>query len=435
MLNKFKQHIETNLIFLKGKKLLIACSGGVDSVVLTHLCHQSGLDICLAHCNFNLRGGESDKDEEFVKVLGEKLGINVSVKVFDTLGYMNQHGGSIQMAARALRYQWFNQLLETEHCDFVLTAHHIDDNLETFIINLSRGTGIEGLTGIPQQNDRFVRPLLRFSREEIENYAKSQGIKWREDSSNVETKYLRNKIRLELVPKLKELHPTFLSNFTNTQAYLKQTQALATNDINAAQKRLFRKRGDAQLINVDELKQLKPTEAYLYGLFHKYGFTEWDNIKNLLEAMSGKELVSKTHRLLRDRTHLILSPLEIREQTNYAIVDGVKILEEPIRLKFEMVSGMQELGPNTIFLDKEKLNFPLVLRNWQKGDYFYPFGMKGRKKLSKFFKDEKIDVITKEKQWLLCSENKIVWVVGRRADERFKVDASTQKILKVTHII
>nr|WP_293300888.1 tRNA lysidine(34) synthetase TilS [Allomuricauda sp.] len=432
MLKQFAEHINSNLPFLKEKSLLLACSGGVDSVVLTHLCVASGLKVTLAHCNFQLRGDESDGDEAFVRNLAQKSGVGVMVKSFDTEKYAEAHRGSIQMAARELRYQWFKELLGSTEFDFVLTAHHADDDLETFLINLSRGTGIEGLSGIPIQNEKVIRPLLNFSRQEILSYAKDNALEWREDSSNSESKYLRNKIRLDIVPQLKTLHPTFLENFKRTQSHLEQTQALVRHHVEEIRKKLFESQGDIIKISVEKLQELKPTAGYLYELFHAYGFTEWNDVEGLLHAMSGKQVLSKTHRLVKDRTHLILSPIETGLEEVFWVSDDVKELEIPINIRLQNVKTVENTGRNVIYLDKEKLNFPLQLRNWEKGDYFYPYGMKGKKKLSKFFKDEKVDVVSKERQWLLCSDDAIVWVVGRRADERFKVEDSTQEILKIT---
>ncbi|KAB7530863.1 tRNA lysidine(34) synthetase TilS [Flagellimonas olearia] len=432
MLKPFSEHMGTNLPFLKEKSLLVACSGGVDSVVLAHLCVAADLKVTLAHCNFQLRGDESDGDEAFVRNLSYELGIEVMVKSFDTEKYAEAHRGSIQMAARELRYQWFNELLGSEKFDYIMTAHHADDDLETFLINLSRGTGIEGLSGIPVQNEKVIRPLLNFSRQEILSYAKDNNLQWREDSSNSESKYLRNKIRLDIVPQLKALHPTFLKNFMRTQAHLEQTQSLVRHHMEEIRARLFESDGDTIRISVEKLQELKPTAGYLYELFQAYGFTEWNDVEGLLHAMSGKEVLSKTHRLVKDRTHLILSPIETGPEEVFWILDNVKELEHPINLRLQNVKAVENTGRNVIYLDKEKLNFPLQLRNWEKGDYFYPYGMKGKKKLSKFFKDEKVDVISKEKQWLLCSDDIIVWVVGRRADERFKVEDSTKEILKIT---
>ena len=432
MLKGFKDHIDKSLSFLKGKQLLLACSGGVDSVVLAHLSVSIGLDITLAHCNYKLRGTESEEDETFVRQLAKTLGVKVVVKSFNTLEEVTSKRGSLQMVARDLRYQWFNQLLDNEGFSYVLTAHHADDSLETFLINLSRGTGIGGLSGIPEQNGRVIRPLLAFSQENILQYAKAERIEWREDSSNLESKYLRNKIRHGIVPLLSELHPTFLENFQQTQTHLQQTNALLHYYFEEIKASLFVTEGDFIKINIARLKEYNSLEPILYGLFQEYGFTAWEDIKELLEAMSGKAVFSKTHRLLKDRDYLLLSKLEIDKDEQFFIQENDMALQFPIHLKMEMVKTVEKSERNVVFLDKEKLNFPLLLRNWEKGDYFYPFGMKGKKKLSKFFKDEKVDVISKERQWLLCSDQEIVWVVGRRPDERFKVDGTTQNIIKIT---
>ncbi|MEC3964500.1 tRNA lysidine(34) synthetase TilS [Flagellimonas halotolerans] len=434
MFPKFKAYINKEMPFLKEKKLLLACSGGLDSIVLTHLCKAANLNIALAHCNFKLRGDESDGDETFVRQLASDFGIEVFVMLFEAEKYAETQRLSVQMAARELRYQWFSGLIKTKGYDYILTAHHADDSLETFLINLSRGTGIEGLSGIPEVNEHVVRPLLPFSRSEILAYAESKGVDWREDSSNVSTKYLRNKIRHQIVPVLKELHPTFLQNFLTTQNHLQQSNDLVLNHLNELKSKLFEQRDGDIKISIAALEQLQPLDAYLYGLFKDYGFTEWNDVKDLLSSMSGKQVVSKTHRLLKDRDFLILSEIKNKVSGTYLVhIDGT-LSELPIKLKLENVETLEKQGRNVVFLDKEKLNFPLVLRNWEKGDYFYPFGMQGKKKLSKFFKDEKLDVISKDKQWLLCSDNKIVWVVGKRADERFKVDDSTREIIKITQL-
>lgn len=432
MVQKFKQHIASSLCFLQGKKLLLACSGGLDSVVLAHLCDASDLDFALAHCNFSLRGSESDGDENFVRELASTFGVGVYVKQFDTEQYAKEQRLSVQMAARELRYKWFDELLQAIEYDYVLTAHHADDSLETFLINLSRGTGIEGLSGIPKVNKKIVRSLLPFSRGELLEYAKLEEIPWREDSSNSSTKYLRNKIRHEIVPILKELSPSFLQNFLNTQHHLRQTNNLVNNYLNELKSRLFQQKDEDIQVKITELEKLQPLDAYLYGLFHGYGFTEWNDVKDLLTAESGKQVFSNTHRLLKDRDYLILAEIVPENKGTYYIHLDKASDELPIKIQLEEVESFEKQTQNVVFLDKEKLIFPLMLRSWEKGDYFYPLGMQGKKKLSKFFKDEKMDLISKEKQWLLCSDDKIVWIVGKRADERFKVEESTRKIVKIT---
>lgn len=433
MLPQFLNHIDSNFTFLKGKRLLLACSGGVDSVVLAHLCVSASLDITLAHCNFNLRGKESDEDELFVRRLANQLEVEVFVKSFDTKEYVETNKGSVQMAARTLRYQWFTQIATEKELDYILTAHHLDDNLETFLINLSRGTGIDGLSGIPIKNKKIVRPLLSFSRKSILDYANTEHIDWREDSSNAESKYLRNKIRQEIAPRLKELHPTFLENFKKTQVHLHQTSTIIQNHIDKLRDGLFEKGEGHFRINIDSLTKLEPLDAYLYQLFNEYGFTEWDDVEGLLSGISGKEVHSQTHRLIKDREYLFLSKKDNVDNDKVFIVsESARSINFPVQLKIEEVKTLEKMSKNVAFLDKEKLNYPLMLRNWEKGDYFYPFGMNGKKKLSKFFKDEKVDVLSKEKQWLLCSGEDIVWVIGRRLDDRYKVEESTKDILKIT---
>ncbi len=431
MLKEFKEHIQDQLPELIQNKFLLACSGGLDSVVLAHLCYHCKLHFSVAHCNFKLRGKESDRDEKFVQELARKLNKSILVKAFNTSDYVKNQKVSVQMAARDLRYEWFNFLMEEQQIKTLVTAHHADDNLETFIINLSRGTGIKGLTGIPSRTNNIRRPLLPFSRKRILEYAKSEGITWREDQSNAETKYLRNKVRLQIVPLLKELHPTFLDNFIVTQEYLQQIAAISDNHINQLKEEIFIKEGEVIRIKIQALQALKPLKAYIYALFSEYGFTAWVDLKHLITAMSGKEVQSKTHRLVKDRNVLLLSRISDKVEAQFEIPESYTRIEDPISLSIANVDLIDEIGPNVLYVDKETLKYPLRLRKWQKGDYFYPLGMQGRKKISKFFKDEKVDVISKENQWLLCSGNDIIWVVGKRADNRYKVTDRTNEILKL----
>lgn len=432
MFNDFKDHIEKNFPQLLRQAGAVACSGGLDSVVLTHLCSQMGIQISLAHCNFKLRAGESDDDELFSKHLAEQLNIPQLTARFDTHNYASTNKLSIQMAARELRYQWFAELLEKEELSWVLTAHHLDDSLETFLINLSRGTGIEGLSGIPPNTNGIIRPLLPFSRAEIMEYAREQGITWREDSSNEETKYLRNKIRHELVPVLKELHPSFLDNFKKTEEYLSDSAKLLSDYSKELKEKLFVPYHQGYKIAISSLVDLNPLQGYLYELFKEYGFHSWKDMESLLTAMSGKEILSNTHRLIKDRKHLILQKLpDLTEATDEGSIPD-ELSELPIELNIEKVEQIEEKNNTILYVDKETLNHRLTVRKWKKGDYFYPLGMDGKKKVAKFFKDEKMDAVAKENQWLLCCGDEIVWIIGRRADDRFKITALTKNILKVT---
>ena len=293
MLIKLKNHIQTNFPYLKDKKLLLAISGGIDSMVLLHIFHELKYDITVAHCNFSLRDAENDADEDFVKTTCEALKIPFHIQRFDTKQFASDYKLSIQLAARKLRYDWFLELLSEKKLDYVLTAHHLDDEIETFLINLTRGTGLEGLTGIPEKNENVIRPLLKFSREQIEIFAKENNIKWREDSSNSSNKYLRNKLRHDVVPILKELNPSFMHSFQNTLNNLKQSQSLVDDASRIVYKKVVLEEENQKKIDLSELIQLKNYQAYLYQWLKPLGFTAWDDIYDLVHAQSGKQVFLK----------------------------------------------------------------------------------------------------------------------------------------------
>ncbi len=432
MLTRFKKNIETNFSFLKGKKLLIACSGGLDSVVLTHLMKNLNFEIALAHCNFSLRGKESDDDEMFVIGLARQLEIPIFAETFDTKKYAKDQKVSTQMAARKLRYAWFDEILRDFKYDYLLTAHHLDDDLETFFINLSRGTGLNGLTGIPKTNNKLIRPLLNFSREEIAQYAQINKVKWREDSSNKKTDYLRNKLRLEVLPQFKKTNESILKNFQHTQQNLQASQNLIEDYMALVYKLVISEEMDFYKINIQKIKELPNTNALLYELLKCFGFTEWDDVANLLDAQTGKQVFSKTHRLLKNREELILMEIA-SEKVNKEFKVSEEGISSPINLQIETSKYIGETEKNLIYVDAEKLKFPLKLRKWKSGDTFQPFGLKGKKKLSKFLKDEKVSLNDKEKIWLLLSDEKIVWIIGYRMDDRFKINEETKKIIKITY--
>lgn len=432
MLIKFQNHITTKFPQLKDKKLLLAVSGGIDSMVLLDLFYKLRFDICVAHCNFQLRGKESDGDELLVRETCQDRYIPYFIETFHTTEFANEKKLSIQLAARKLRYQWFQELLLENQLDYLVTAHHLDDNVETFLINFTRGTGLEGLTGIPAQNGNIIRPLLAFSRLEIENYALENEIQWREDSSNASDKYFRNKLRHDIVPILKELNTGFLDSFQNTLHHLQQ----AENLVNDASKLVYEKvveEKESQLeIHLKPLLEFQNYKAYLYQWLKSYGFSAWNDIYDLVDAQSGKQIFSETHFLLKDREKLILS---VRKSSNEEEIYVIKSLDDkvniPLKLRFYKAVNIFETHSNCIFVDESKLKFPLTIRKWQEGDYFYPSGMSGKKKLSKYFKDEKYSLLDKENQWLLGSEDQIVWVVGKRADDRFTSKETTQNIIKI----
>ncbi|MDV6167345.1 tRNA lysidine(34) synthetase TilS [Flavobacterium sp. DG1-102-2] len=433
MLSELKTHLENNLPFLRNKKLLVAVSGGIDSMVILHLLAQLNYDITIAHCNFNLRGKESDGDEGFVRDYAKKNKIKIFVTSFDTKSFASDNKLSIQVAARQLRYLWFNELLDDNGFDYLITAHHLDDTIETFLINFIRGTGIEGLTGIPLQNERITRPLLNFTRVQIETYAKRHDIAWREDSSNSSTKYLRNKLRHEIVPQLKDLNPAFADAFLQTIQNLKQTASLAHDAAIVIYQQVVAEKEGQKHIDVNQLLRLPNYKAYLYQWLNPFGFTAWEDIYALTEAQPGKQVLSAGYRILKDRDVLILEPIKSVDRKIYEISEGVTSVSEPLSIKLEFTTEISvESTKNVIFVNNNLINFPLFVRKWQEGDYFCPHGMKGlKKKVSKYFKDEKMSLSDKENTWILCSGNEIIWIIGRRADDRFKVRNTTDTILKI----
>ena len=433
MLQKFQSHIFQNFPFLSGKKLLLATSGGLDSMVMVDLFRKLSFEIAIAHCNFQLRGVESFEDQNFVQNYAESNEIKLFVTQFDTEAFAKDYKLSTQVAARELRYNWFHELLETEKCDYVLTAHHADDNLETFLINLVRGTGLDGLTGIPAQNENVIRPLLLFSRQEIEQYAKENNIDWREDSSNASDKYLRNKIRHNLVPILKELNTDFLSSFHKTQVYLQESKTMVEDASIMVYQQVAKESGKDIHFDLNKLQQLPNYKSYLYQWLREFGFLAWEDIYDLVESQSGKQVFSNEFRLLKNRDFLILSPINIEDKKEeYYIFKDQKEIDSPLNLSFSKVADIGIGSNRAIFVDEDKLHFPLVLRRWDEGDTFQPFGMEGKsKKVSKIFKDEKLSLIDKENTWLLCSDDKIIWIIGIRQDERFKIEKTTKNRIQI----
>jgi len=383
MYNLFSKHIKKELSFLNKSKLLVCVSGGVDSMVLINLLKRLNYDVSIAHCNFNLRNDESDLDEDFVK----SYAFNNSIQFFSKSFVTQLRKHSMQMAARNLRYKWFYNILKTEKLDYIITAHHLDDSLETFILNLSRASGIEGLTGIKQLNDVIARPLLVFSKNEILNYAKANSIKWREDSTNKKNNYQRNQIRNEIIPLLKKLHPNFLDQSKKTMTFLKESNLIIDNYIQNIKNENFTLKDDEIIISKDFIKN---NSNIIFHLFKEYNFKHSDQILELCNSLSGKIIESNTHVLLSNRSNLI-----VREKTNridQIFEVGIKGLLSPIEMNIEVGEFKTKFNKKSIYLSKKEIDFPLCLRKWKKGDVFFPFGMKGKKTVSKYYKDEKMSI-------------------------------------------
>jgi tRNA(Ile)-lysidine synthase len=415
-------------------KLLIAVSGGLDSMALLHLFRLSGFAVHVAHCNFKLRGEESDGDEAFVKEVCAKYGIIIHTNEFDTEDYANSKSISIQMAARDLRYAWFEELRLANNLDYVATAHHQDDQIETLLINMSRGTGVKGMHGILAHQNGLIRPLLFTDRTALDSWMCECDFVFREDSSNTSVKYARNKLRHQVIPILKELNPSLSKTYQeNAERFGSAAQNLAFF-YEKQRDSLFLKKGSAHQISLSELLKYPSPLDVLFHFIDGYGFNDWMAIENLIHTESGKIVSSCTHELLKDRDVLLLREKQIELQQSFYVRQNQKFLYEPVVLNFSVHEAKKfnpNMGSDSAVLDFDKIQFPLELRRWRKGDVFKPLGMRGKKKLSDFFVDQKMSLFEKENVWLLCSSDEIIWIVGHRIDERFKLVETTQKVYLV----
>lgn len=448
MLKKFSTYIKKEELFSKKDAILLTVSGGIDSIVMCELFHQAGLKFGMAHCNFQLRGEESDIDELFVEELAEKYNVQFHSVAFDTSAFAKKNKLSIQLAARKLRYDWFEEIRTQFDYKYIATAHHQDDSIETFFINLIRGTGISGLHGILPKQNNIIRPLLFTGKEQIEIFTKKNKLEHREDSSNASDKYVRNKIRHQLIPLLKELNPNIHQTIAEDIQRLRDTEIVYKKEITNKRSKIIKEDKNGIRISIKELKKLNPIEPYLFEFLYPLGFNSAtvDEIIESLKGQSGKQFYSATHRLIKDREFLIVENgiqiaigREIENGKSHSIKKSQKrLVADDVKLNFNCISkpanyNLQTTN-TTANIDFDKLEFPLEIRKWEKGDIFYPLGMKGKKKLSDFFIDKKISISEKENTWLLTSANKIVWVIGLRLDDRFKVTDKTKKIYFVERV-
>ena len=428
MKNKVQYFITEKSLFKREDKLILGISGGADSVCLMHVLLALGCSFELAHCNFNLRGEESDADEDFVKELAKNHQLKIHVKQFDTLAYAAENKISTQMAARDLRYAWFDKLLIKSSAKYLAIAHHANDDVETFFINLVRGSGLKGFLGIKEKNNVIVRPLLSVSRLEIEQYLKDRDLVFREDSSNASVKYLRNKIRHELMPLLAEMNPSIQQTVKDEMKILEGVSKIYASKVEEVRKDLTQEKNGIVQFKISALLALNPLHTYLYELLAPYGFYTVEAISKALQGQSGKQFFSSTHQLIVDRENIFISLLN-KENEVFEITEKTTGLVHPLEVKFKVTSDKTIIYDNDIAqLDVERLRFPLTLRKWKEGDKFMPLGMKKFKKLSDFFIDNKFSIIDKQEQWLLCSDVDIVWLVGCRIDERYKLETNTKKV-------
>jgi tRNA(Ile)-lysidine synthase len=441
LLGRFIAFFKRHQLLQPTNHFIIAVSGGIDSVVLAELCYQAQFSFSIAHCNFGLRGEESDRDENFVKSLGKKYGAEVLVQHFNTAVYADEHKISIQEAARVLRYTWFEEIRIEKKASYVLLAHHANDNIETLLMHLFRGTGLQGLTGIPIQSNlvtKGLRPLLQFTRKEIAAFAESNHLQWVEDSSNQSSKYTRNFFRNELIPSIQNVFPQAEQNLLDTIERLKQTESLYTLLVNQLKEKVVQKNNAEVRIPVKKLMHYQHT-SFIYEVLKEFQFTEKQvpEIIKLSESESGKYIENDHYRIIKHRAWFIISP-------KFLPVTETIIIEKDSK-KFYLPNGILELewvskknfvlkkSDTLAQLDAADIKFPLLVRRWKEGDYFYPLGMRKKKKLARFFIDQKLSALEKEKIWVLESNNRIVWVIGHRIDDRFKVEPYTQKILQISY--
>ena len=441
MYTQFLKYSQEKKLFSPGEKILLAVSGGVDSMVMSHLFSRSGIQAGVAHCNFCLRGKESDEDELFVKQWAGTQGMPFFGRGFDAKSYAATQGVSTQMAARTLRYAWFNELLDTQDYDKIAVAHHADDNVETVLLNLIRGAGLKGMCGMAPANNRLIRPLLFATREQISRYAAGNSIAYREDRSNQSDDYARNYIRHHVTPELKTLNPSLAGTFRHNSAYLTQAWCILEEMVKKNKAAWCVRHHNKWHIDIKALQQTAAPDFWLFELLQDFRFNsaQTADVARALDEQPGKHFFSDTHELVKDRDHLIIC---LRSETGndinqiFEIQNADTHLTRPIDLTlaqqpYHHTSPLPQ-DEHIACLDAGKLRFPLTVRLWQKGDAFIPLGMKGKKKLSDFFIDQKIPVPYKRQQWVILSGDDIVWLVGHRLDERYKVTPQTKHIVQIT---
>lgn len=442
LVQRFIEFVQKENLFQKNDLLLLAVSGGIDSVSLCELCHQAGFDFEIAHCNFRLRGDDSTRDEHFSEQLAKRYKVPFHVQRFDTLEYAEENRLSTQEAARILRYDWFQSLLQSKKDAgknaFLLTAHHANDSIETLLMNFFKGTGIHGLQGIPARNKRIRRPLLFATRNEIQEFLLQHHLDFVEDISNKSDKYTRNYFRNKLIPSIREVFPQVEKNLMDNLSRFHDVEILYNKALTEIREKLVEKKGVE--LHLPVLKVLK-TPAYktvLFGILKSFDFLpgQLADVINLLHAESGKYVDSSTHRVLRNRKWLIISPRNTTESNHVLIEEddsSIVFGQGSLHIERKIWDREIKLENNAaiVMVDANELNFPLLLRPWRQGDYFYPLGMRHKKKLSRFFIDQKLSINDKEKIWVLESRKKIVWILGQRIDDRFKITNTTSQVLRI----
>jgi tRNA(Ile)-lysidine synthase len=437
LLASFSLFFQTRRI--QSGRFLLAVSGGIDSVVLCELSRQAKLQFEIAHCNFGLRGEESERDEQFVRSLADKYGVNIRVKKFDTAAFAEENKLSIQEAARELRYSWFELLRKEHQFDYTLLAHQANDNIETLLMNFFRGTGLNGLAGIKMftPSGYCLRPMLSFTREAIENFAKENNLKWVEDSSNSSSKYTRNFFRNEIIPAIKKVFPEVEKNLVGNIERLNKTGSLYNILVTDLKEKICQTEKGEVRIPVKELMRWSGT-SLIYEIIKDYGFGEKqvEEVIKLASAGSGKYIENEMYQLIRHRHWFIITPTFVATDTIMIEKDNSPVRTACGHFNVSMIPREKfrlDKSPGVAQLDAKAIEFPLLLRRWKEGDYFYPLGMRKKKKIARFLIDLKLPKNQKENTWVLESNKKIIWVVGLRIDDRFKITDNTREILVITN--
>ena len=437
MLSDFLNFIEENRMIRKGDRVLLAVSGGIDSMVMADLFTRTFFETGIAHCNFCLRGKEADKDEELVRKFAADNHIPFFSKRFDTKGYAARKGISVQMAARDLRYRWFEEIRKKKGFKITAVGHNLNDNIETLLINLTRGTGITGLTGMRPAGNNIIRPLLFATRDRIEAYCSKYRIKYREDKSNAETKYTRNRIRHLVLPVLKEINPSIEFTLNETAERLSGINEIAACFTDKLKHLLLTERDGNIILDINLLRPYMENKSILYELTKPYGITGslLKDLRNIIEGRSGGRVFTDTHRIIKNRNDLIISGREGQDNFYYAVNTVAELRKVSFIKSVRSVRITRNFlipsDPETACLDHDKVTFPLIIRKWQPGDSFYPLGMKRRKKLSDYFTDRKYSIPEKEKVLIIESNGKITWIIGERIDDRFSITEGTGKALVI----
>lgn len=440
MVKAFQEYITQYTLCRLSDSILVAVSGGIDSVVLLNLFVKTGYsNLSIAHCNFKLRGQESDEDQKFVEAMAKKNKLKIYTRVFNTCHWAQKKGISIQMAARELRFDWFTEILKKNNIDYIAIGHNKNDKVETFLINLTRGTGIKGLTALPPAKNQIIRPLLFASRQEIETFAHKNNINYREDSSNKEIKYTRNILRHKIIPELRDINPSFDQTIIETIDRLSEFRIHIQAELIKFKKKYVMQQKEEIRICISAIEKETFPQVLTFEILREYNFTSptIQQIYQSIHSEPGKIFLSSTHKLIKDRDHFIIKALSETDlmDKNVVLTEIPKCIDEPFTMEFNILKNAENFQlrkePNCANLDLDKIQLPLEIRKWQKGDSFQPLGLKGTKKLSDYFTNKKLSLFDKEKIWVLSSNNKIIWLINHRIDHNYRITSNTKNILQI----